>query len=480
MSVSAPSRCDPVARVASAAVGGPAGRRLAPSRGFWRALPVLVLLASLTMVGAVLTKQHCRAQGWSTPDQFWHACYSDIPVLYVSESLGTGARPSVMDALGSEGLGQPPVAGAAMWVVSGIVDATSGARGQFEVAVESRRFFDVSAGVLTAALLAAVVAVALAVGRRRRWDAAHLALSPVLLATALISYELLAVALLAGALWAWSRSRPVAAGVLLGLAVGSRPVVALVAVALLGLSLRTGLWRVWARTAGVALVTWLAVRLILFPSPLQALTDSWQAWKDSTPGYGSLWLVPSLLAQSQPVSARFWYGGTGIGGPTSSMITLLGLLIVAVATVALALSTGYRARVAHLALFAVAGGLLVVKSIPPQSGLLLLPLIALAGLRWRDHLIWAGAEIAYFIGVWLYIAASSDSAKGLPAGFYLVLILLRCGAIGWLAVQAVRAARDPMIDPVRVPVDDAEGPTDADDPAGGPLDRRPDALLIRT
>ncbi len=138
------------------------------------------------------------------------------------------------------------------------------------------------------------------------------------------------------------------------------------------------------------------------------------------------------------------------------------------------------ARVAHLALFALAGGLLVVKSIPPQAGLLLLPLIALAGLRWRDHLIWAGAEIAYFVGVWLYIAASSESSKGLPAGFYLVLILVRCAAIAWLAVQAVRVARDPVLDPVRVPVDEAEGPTDADDPAGGPLDRRPDALLIRT
>jgi hypothetical protein len=219
---SAPSRTDPVARVASAFAGGPAGRRLAPSPGFWRALPVLVLLATLVMAGSVVVKQHCRSEGWTTPDQFWHACYSDIPVLYISEALGTADRPSLMEAVGPQGLGQAPLAGAAMWVVSGLVNATSGAKGTFEVAIEARRFFDVSAVVLTALLIAAVIAVALAVGRRRRWDAAHLALSPLLLASALISYELLAVACVAGMFWAWSRSRAVLAGLFLGLAVSSR------------------------------------------------------------------------------------------------------------------------------------------------------------------------------------------------------------------------------------------------------------------
>jgi hypothetical protein len=251
------------------------------------------------------------------------------------------------------------------------------------------------------------------------------------------------------------------------------------AFAVIGLCLRAGRLLAGLTTLGVASVTWAAVRLILFPSPLGALGDSWQAWKASGPGYGSLWLVPSLLVQSRPRSARMWYSGAVLGGPGSTMITLLGLALVALATVLLALTTHYRARLAHLALFAMAGGLLVIKSMPPQGSLLLLPLIGLAGLRWRDHLIWAGAELAYFIGVWLYIAASSAADRGLPAGFYLVLVLLRCAAIAWLAVQAVLAARDPLRDPVRVPVDPAEQASEDDDPAGGVLDRAPDALVAR-
>ncbi len=480
MSISAPSRSDPVARVASAIAGGPAGRRLAGGTGFWRALPVLVLLATLTMSLAVVGKQHCRAQGWTTPDQFWHACYSDTPVLYGSESLGTPDRPSLMEAIGPDGLGQPPLAGALMWVVSGVVDSAWGVDTDPGAPVqEARRFFDVSAVLLGGLLIASVIATALAAGRRRRWDAAHLAVAPVILTAGLLNYELLAVAFVAAMFWAWSRSRPLAAGVFLGLAVCSRPVTALLLFALLGVCLRAGRMHAWLVGAGSALAVWLAVRLILFSAPMQALDSSWQAWKDSPPGYGSLWLIPSLLQQSKPSSVKFWYSAGAIGGPVSTTITLLGLVGVALATVLLALTVRHRPRTAHLALFAVACGLLVVKSLPPQASLLLLPLVALAGLRWRDHLIWAGAEVAYFVGVWLYIAASSDANRGLPAGFYLLLLLIRCAAIGWLAVQAVRMARNPLLDPVRVPVDEAEDPTTADDPVGGVVDNRPDALVAR-
>jgi hypothetical protein len=472
VSVSSPSRSDPVARVASAIAGGPAGRRLAPSAGFWRALPVLVLMAALTMSFAVLQKQHCRADGWSTPDQFWHACYSDIPVLYSSEGLGAAPRPTLMEALGADGLGQAPVPGVLMWAVSALVDSSPAVSAP-------RRFFDYSAILLAVALITAVIAVALAAGRRRRWDGAHLALAPMLIGAGLLSYELVAVALVALTLWAWSRSRPLLAGVFAGLAACSRPATAVLAFAVLGVCLRAGRARAWATMALTGFGVWLAVRLILFPAPVQALGDSWQAWKASTPGYGSLWLVPSLLLQSKPAGARFWYTGPAIDGAVSTTITLLGLVAVAVATLTLALSTRYRPRIAHLALFAMACTLLVTKAYPVQAALILLPLIALAGLPWRDHLIWAGAELAHFVGVWLFIAASSDANRGLPAGFYLVLLLLRVAGTVWLAVQAVRMARDPLVDPVRVPVDPAEGPASDDDPAGGVVDDVRDALVVK-
>ena len=47
------------------------------------------------------------------------------------------------------------------------------------------------------------------VNPRRPWDAAAFALSPALLLTGLVNWDMLAVALVAGALWAWARGRPV-------------------------------------------------------------------------------------------------------------------------------------------------------------------------------------------------------------------------------------------------------------------------------
>lgn len=484
MSISSPSRTDPVARALSPVVGGPAGRRLAPAHGFWRALTVLVLMAAAVMGASVIAKQHCRSQGWTTPDQFWHVCYSDVPVLYISQGLGASDAPTLPEAVGPGGLGQPPVPAALMWVTARATDAVDGViGGRTSQALAPRQFFDVSALLMTGALIGTVLAVAATAGRRRVWDAAHVALSPVLLAVALLSYELVAVAFVALTLWAWSRRRPVAAGVYLGLAIGSRPVTAMIVFALLGVCLRAGRLRAWAVTAGTAAAVWAAVRLVLFGSPIGDLSQTWQSWKASTPGYGSLMLVPQLLSQSRPASAGTWYGGQGVSATAASMVTMIGLTLIAIATVMLALSVRYRPRTAHLVLFVLAASLLVTKSYPVQSALLLLPAVALAALPWRDHLMWAGAEVAHFVGVWLFIATTSDTehgaSRGLPAGFYLILVLVRAAAVIWLAVQAVRMARDPFRDPVRVPVDPAEGQVDVDDPGGGMVDDVPDALVVR-
>jgi hypothetical protein len=98
-------------------------------------------------------------------------------------------------------------------------------------------------------------------------------------------------------------------------------------------------------------------------------------------------------------------------------------------------------KVAPLTLALLAAVLLSAKTLPVQASLLLLPLIALSGLRWRDHLIWAGTELAYFVGVWLYIAGESVPNHALPAVFYLVLLAARLSGIAWIGAQAVLVYR---------------------------------------
>lgn len=488
-----PSRYDPVVRAASTVVGGPAGRRLASTPGFWGAIPVLVLLAAAMLSFGLIQKEHCRAQGWSSPDQFWHACYSDIPVLYGSSSLGAEDRPGLIDSLGQGGLGQPPLAGAFMWITSAFVPDSD--------ADATRHFFDLSAVLLTVVLVVAVTALALSAGRRS-WDAAHLAVSPVLITAGLISYELLAVAFVAVALLALTRGRPLVGGVLLGLGVASAPqvaVVGLVVAVLAGRYLRVGTGGgIGALFGGSALGCWLIVRVLLLPGFLGEFGTAWRGWVDAVPGYGSIWLVPQLLGASEPEQAnslggralQALFGWVFTIGPLSGTATsvlsllLLAVLVLAIMQLTLIADTPGESRLAEptfdgtsdvlnhrllgdrevaseapqarlglggfvtekaapLSLALLAAVLFSAKSLPVQASLLLLPLIALSGLRWRDHLIWAATELAYFVGIWLYIAGETTPNRGLPALFYLLLLTARLAGIAWIGVQGVLVYRSP-------------------------------------
>ena len=68
-------------------------------------------------------------------------------------------------------------------------------------------------------------------------------------------------------------------------------------------------------------------------------------------------------------------------------------------------------------------------------------LVALSGLRWRDHLIWAGTEVVYFVAIWLYIAGETTPNRGLPAVFYLIILVARLAGIAWIGVQGVLTYR---------------------------------------
>ena len=481
--VYAPSRLDPLVRSASPVIGGPAGRRLASATGFWRAATVLVLLSAVVFGLGVVQKQHCRADGWSSPDQFWHACYSDIPVVYASSGLGGADRPDLSTALGSAGgLGQPPLAGLLMWVTSGVVDGSQ--------ADANRTFFDLTALLLAALLAVGVAATSFTLGRRG-WDASHLALSPVLITAGLISYQVLGVVLVALALFALSRSRALVGGLLLGLAVAAAPQLAVVGVVVAGLAL----WRSGSYVeepheagrdpralggvsfAGTALVTWLVLRILLLPGLTGEFGSVWRAWRHGAPGYGSLWLVPQLLGASEPEPASSWGGRfvqalfgwmfstDALSGTVTSVLVVLALLVGAavllrftVARVAplspirvvgaqldqdssTTMADWVTSRVAPASLAALAITLVTAKSLPAQASLLLLPLIALSGLRWRDHLIWAATEAVYFVGIWLYIAAETTANRGLPSQFYLIMLLARLAGIVWVGVQGVLVYR---------------------------------------
>lgn len=462
--VVAPTREDPVAATASAVVGGPAGRRVAGGRhGWWTAVRVLVVLAMAVLALGVVQKQHCRAQGWTTPDQFFHACYSDLPIVYQSSGLSSGRPPYTA---GGAQLAQPVVTGTALWGIADLVPGGS-------VFERTRWYFDISTLVVAVCLVALVALTVAGAGRRRPWDAALVALSPLVALSALVSLDLLGVALATAGLVAWGRRRPVTAGVLLGLAVAARTYPVLLVVVLGLLALRAGRLRAWAVTAVAAAATTGVVLAPFLARDAAAVLSPYRDWFRTPAGYGSLWLLPqTALTQPRPA----WVTSLGLGPTTLSSgavttLTVLGSVLAVALAAVLALTSARRPRVAQLAFVVLAVVLLTGRSWPVQASLWLLPLAALARPRWRDHLVWVGAEALYFVAVWLYVGAATNADRALPATWYSVLVLVRAAGLLWLVRCVVQDVRRPLRDVVR-----ADG---TDDPLGGPLDGADDALRLR-
>jgi hypothetical protein len=151
-------------------------------------------------------------------------------------------------------------------------------------------------------------------------------------------------------------------------------------------------------------------------------------------------------------------------------LALTGWVVAALLGAFLALASGRRPGVAEVALVMLAVVLVTGKSFPVQASLWLLPLVALCGLWWRDHLLWAGAEALHFGAVWLYLAGVSVPDRALPPGWYALFLGLRVAGVVWLAVQVWRMAR-------ARPTASVE--PDETDELAGPLREAPDALVVR-
>lgn len=103
----------------------------------------------------------------------------------------------------------------------------------------------------------------------------------------------------------------------------------------------------------------------------------------------------------------------------------------------------------------------------------LVPLAVLARPKWRDFLIWQACEVAYFLGIWLYLAytTSGDAHKGLPTeGYHWAIALHLLGTL-YLCAVIVRDILRPERDVVRRSGDD--------DPSGGVLDGAADQFVLR-
>ena len=446
-----PSLDDPVLTALSEGIGGPVGRPVRPAR-WWTPVRVVLALSALAFALGMLQKQPCWSDDWSDGHERYVAmCYSDVPYLYTGRGFAellwpydddaeVRAKYQVMEYPVGISYAAWAAAHVSHWLLGdGSVEprAEVGADQVLQqpgVLREQRGFVVATTMALALATLAAAWALA-RVHRRRPYDAALFAASPVLVVNALVNWDLLAVALVAGALLAWSRQRPVLTGVLIGLGVATKlyPLFLLGGIAVICLRMRA--WRTLATVVVAAALAWLV-------ADLPAMLTGWDEWlhfwrfnDDRGPDLGSLWLV--LSQAGVPVSTAL-----------VNNVSLVGFGLWCLAVLVIGLRAPSTPRLAQLGFLVVAGFLILNKVYSPQYVLWLLPLAVLARPRWRDQLVWQAGELLYFASVWWYLDGQLDAGGGTQPVFYWLAILVRVACELWLVAVVVRDIRTPAYDVV--------------------------------
>jgi uncharacterized membrane protein len=453
-----PSVDDPVVAALSDGVGGPVGTR-AGRHPWWTPVRVVLALTAICFALGMVQKSNCYQDSWQDGQaRYTHMCYSDLPYLYTgrgfaelnwpySDDAQVRARYEVMEYP----VGISYWAWATAWVthwLNGSPDLESryGASvgdvaGMPEVTREMRIFVIVNAiGFAALALLAAWLLAG--VNPRRPWDAAAFALSPALLLTGLVNWDLLAVVFVAGALWAWARERPLLTGVLIGLGTAVKLYPLFLLGGVLVICLRQKRIRAFILAGLGAAAAWVVANLPAYLTGPDQWRVFWTFNSDRGADLGSVWLVAQQALDRTSDPFAFDPHTINVGSWLFFGAWCIGVLL-------LGLTSPSTPRLAQLGFLLVAGFLLVNKVYSPQYVLWLLPLAVLARPRWRDLIVWQAGEVLYFAAVWWYLGGFLAPASGGDAGFYWVATLARVAAELYLVVMVVRDIRRPRHDPVR-------------------------------
>jgi uncharacterized membrane protein len=445
-----PSRDDPVAASASGLIGGPLGVHASWRRGWWTPLRVVLAVVTVACCLAFVQKAPCRANAF-TKDTYPKLCYTDIAPLYGGRGFDRGATPyvdQIHTADRDERLEYPVLTGLFMQVAAE-VDRLLVPGDYQNPSIAKRRlrhFFDINAFMLAACGIIAGWFVALT-HRRRPWDA--LMVAPGLILTAYINWDLLAVALGAGALWAWSRRSPLAAGALIGLGTAAKLYPALLLLPLFLLCMRTRRFGEFGRLLFAAVLTWVAVNLPVMLKAFHGWAYFYSFSRTRTESWGSLWLALDDLHHPLPAGRL-------------NLVVTCSLLALFAGVAFVAWTAPRRPRLPQLAFLTVAAFLLVNKVYSPQYVLWLVFLFPLARPRWRDFIIWTFFETLYFIAIWWHLEGLQRPDLAIPNWPHTTATFLRMGALIWVCALIIRDIYQPECDPVRL-----DG---SDDPAGGVFD----------
>jgi uncharacterized membrane protein len=458
---------DGFVRGLSEAIGGPLGehaaRRGPRSDRFWTPTRIVLALCCLTLALHWVQKSPCMDGDWQKNIQYTRFCYTDVLALYYAEGLNEGKVP-----YRDHPVEYPVITGYFMGAV-GLPVHELGER--YPSINQGTWFYDANVLVLSA-LAVATAAVILALRRRRPWDAAIFAVSPILFVTATVNWDFLAIGLFAFGLLAWVRRRPVLAGVLLGLGGAAKLWPLFLFGPLFVLALRSRTVRSWALAFGSAVIAWVAVNAPVFFLYRQSWNRFFDLNTERPVDWGTFWYIGRFL------DGKWNTGADGDRGPFQWLsdhvptlnVVSYGLFFLCCAGIAaLCLLAPRRPRLASVTFLMVAAFLIFSKVWSQQYVLWLLPLIVLARPRWGAIVAWTVAEFGYFTAFYAELLGAGGKPV-IPEGTFVLASGLRLATVVILCGLVIREIWRPELDVVRQSY--------PDDPDGGVLDGAPDEPWI--
>jgi uncharacterized membrane protein len=440
-------------------IGGPLGAHSVRPGGnakFWNPVRVVLAMVCLTLSLHWVQKVPCSDGNWDNLEQFKYFCYTDVLALYYSDGLAEGQMP-YRDHL----VEYPVLTGAVMGLIGLPVHGLAGLDDDLN---DGALFYHLNA-VALGALAVATAGMLLAMRRRRPWDIAMFALSPALLLSATINWDLLSIALAAGGLYLWSRRHPAWAGVLIGLGAAAKLWPVFLLVALMPLCLRAGRMRAFWTATGTATASWVVVNA---PVALFWRDGWWEFFRlnqERQIDWGTLWYIGDHFPRGQGQYGLAWFNQLNAAVPRLNLITYILIIAAWFAIGTMVVQAPRRPRLAQVAFLVVAAFLIFNKVWSQQFVLWLLPLAVLARPRWGAFIAWQAAEVCYFAAFY----GQMMNAFGrfiFPEGIFVLASTVRIIGVCVFAGFIIRDIMRPENDVVRRTYDD--------DPDGGVLDGSPD------
>ena len=371
---------------------------------------MIVLLAILASLLSFAKFSHCEKSVWAGPDQYIHACYSDLPALLSERAFGQGQWAF---SGGDQAVEYPALQGLIMWATAKL--SPSGPVNYFNFSV-----------ILIALLF---IASTLIIFRTRPDVAVIYALAPTGILALYINWDLWAIAAMLLAIYWFDRKREVASAIVLGISIATKffPIVLLLPIVII--FLRREQIKQALQYCAIAIGTFVAINI-----PFAITTpEGWWRFYDLNlhreADWGSIWYALSVLGLDFEEINYF------------SLLTLLmGVMIVSI----FLLQTKETLTLAESAIFIFIVLMTVSKVYSPQYVLWLTPLALLALRDKRDlswFWFWQAAEIIYHFAIWQHLALLTGANFGLPVKAYAVITTVRIFALIALAAALARRHR---------------------------------------